>query len=711
MESNEKFCDENSKNYNKAYSSEELSLVIGNIRKKSEDITIGDLTTYDDYHRLTIDCISRAQTDYYWLILGGNVECLYIHTHGAQTLKEMVEKSTELSPSISFEDSYIKIINDPNFKGMEEIINYKLDYNIDYRSFSLLKDCLIKNEKGNCIESPQQLFMRISITLCWPDVKAIKSLYHDLSLSRCTLNLEVMKHAGICSEFLEESCSGELKEEEASTGPTDKAGRTRFKGSRIASFSDIFIEKFIEGNNFKYPDNRKNEEFDHIYGLEYRKLYEEKIACSEESIGRASRSSTIKDSDGFDKAGLSPSSSEISTEEIIKELIKIKGPNPILYRDTIYKKSNAIPTTFFVTDKTFNLGVINLDSCVNGYNDNYDHEEASIEDDLNEKKKWFSFKMLSHLTSGIVKTLNRILDYYNRERKNYFPGNNREIFITVQGLADTFVKLDMEFDSPASKALNILIFETIYYSFIKTSSKLAKKFGSHQDFNTTLISKGILYFDLWARERADKAALEEEDPLSWKKPIYTTDRYDWSSIGTEIVKNGMRNSGGVCIIPLDKLSVIAGRSPGVEPLNNFFYLDLPDKTIGILHRYLSVEFKKYNMWNDPQSIIKAVILSDGSLSRFENSTDKEPNFIKSIGLSRIKSLFKSAPLILRKCIIDMAISRGPFITEFHYFNTYIKDVTFMKIKSIIEYCWNKGLKSSLYQIIEFNPKLSTYIIR
>ena len=49
--------------------------------------------------------------------------------------------------------------------------------------------------------------------------------------------------------------------------------------------------------------------------------------------------------------------------------------------------------------------------------------------------------------------------------------------INVQGLADTFMKLRMPFDSEAAAKLNREIFETIYFAALTASKVLARACG------------------------------------------------------------------------------------------------------------------------------------------------------------------------------------------------------------------------------------------
>ena len=50
---------------------------------------------------------------------------------------------------------------------------------------------------------------------------------------------------------------------------------------------------------------------------------------------------------------------------------------------------------------------------------------------------------------------------------------HRPIGIGVQGLADTFFKMDIAFVSEDAKQVNTMIFETIYHAAVEMSNELA----------------------------------------------------------------------------------------------------------------------------------------------------------------------------------------------------------------------------------------------
>ena len=95
----------------------------------------------------------------------------------------------------------------------------------------------------------------------------------------------------------------------------------------------------------------------------------------------------------------------------------------------------------------------------------------------------FDYKQLQNVTEIVTENLNKIIDcnFYPTIKTYKSNMNHRPIGIGVQGLADTFAKLDIPFDSDEAQNINKLIFETIYYGSMKRSNELSKQ--RHSDIN------------------------------------------------------------------------------------------------------------------------------------------------------------------------------------------------------------------------------------
>ena len=148
------------------------------------------------------------------------------------------------------------------------------------------------------------------------------------------------------------------------------------------------------------------------------------------------------------------------------------GTPYILFKDAANKKSNQQ-----------NIGTIkssNLCTEILEYSD--DKETAvcklasiGLPSFVNADSKEFDYDKLHKVTKVVTNNLNRVIDinFYPTEKTRTSNFKHRPIGIGVQGLADTFVLLDIPFHSDAAKEVNRLIFETIYHAALEKSNEIA----------------------------------------------------------------------------------------------------------------------------------------------------------------------------------------------------------------------------------------------
>lgn len=164
----------------------------------------------------------------------------------------------------------------------------------------------------------------------------------------------------------------------------------------------------------------------------------------------------------------------------------------------------------------------------------------------------YDFDRLMEVTRVAVKNLNKIID------RNYYPiqealnsnMRHRPIGLGVQGLADTFAMMKLNFDSQEALELNEKIFEAIYFAAVTESCELAKKFGAYSTFKGSPASEGRLSFDLWN---------------------VTPKNFDFSKLKEEVKEHGMRNSLLVAPMPTASTSQILGNTESFEPITTNIY--------------------------------------------------------------------------------------------------------------------------------------------
>lgn len=157
---------------------------------------------------------------------------------------------------------------------------------------------------------------------------------------------------------------------------------------------------------------------------------------------------------------------------------------------------------------------------------------ASIAVNMFVEKGKVNYKKLEETAYQTTLNLNKVID------RNYYPVpeaknsnlKHRPIGLGIQGLANLFAELKLEFTSDKAKEINKLIFETIYYGSMRASIDLAEKDGYYLSFPGSPLSEGKFQFDLWGQ-----------------KP--DSDRYNWDELRERVIIFGARNSLLIALMP------------------------------------------------------------------------------------------------------------------------------------------------------------------
>jgi ribonucleotide reductase alpha subunit len=375
------------------------------------------------------------------------------------------------------------------------------------------------------------------------------------------------------------------------------------------------------------------------------------------------------------------------------------GTPYLLYKDSANSKSNQQ-----------NLGTIkssNLCTEVVQYSD--DKETAvcnlasiGLPTFVDQITKKFDYEKLHEVTKVVTNNLNRVIDinYYPTEKTKRSNMKHRPIGIGVQGLADTFVLMDIAFHSEEAKEVNKHIFETIYHAALEKSNEIAidlenyiRKFctrrvdilrelnqyeskvvletddlkyaGTYSSFKGSPASQGILQFDMWSTTPSD--------------------RYDWSSLKESIKAHGLRNSLLVAPMPTASTSQILGFNECFEPFTSNLY---SRRTLAgefvVVNKYLVKELIELGHWNE--KIKNNIIVNKGSIQQLTMLPE------------HIRNKYKIVWEIPMKHVIDMAADRGAFICQSQSMNLWVEDPTYNTLTSMHFYSWKKGLKTGLYYL-------------
>jgi len=280
----------------------------------------------------------------------------------------------------------------------------------------------------------------------------------------------------------------------------------------------------------------------------------------------------------------------------------------------------------------------------------------------------FDFEKLHEVTRIVTENLNRVIDvnYYPTPKTRVSNLAHRPIGIGIQGLADTFMLLDLAFSSDEARTLNRRIFETMYHAALTASCDLAEQHGPYSTFAGSPASQGILQYDMWG--------VEPE-----------AGRYDWISLKNRIVKHGLRNSLLLAPMPTASTSQILGNTECFEPISSNIYTrrTMAGEFI-LVNRHLIADLQAVGLWNE--GVKNNIVANKGSVQHI-------------VGLSEhLKRKYCTVWEIPMKHVIDMAADRGAFICQSQSMNLWMEDPNYAALTSMHFYAWTKGLKTGMYYL-------------
>ena len=651
--------------------------------------------------------------------LASRIAMSNLHRNTSDSFIETVEELKE-----SLDEKIIDLAREHEDRINAEIA-YSRDFEYDYFGFKTLERAYLLKKKGQIVERPQHMLMRVSLGIHQEDIDDAIKTYHLLSQKWFTHATPTLFNAGtkkaqMSSCFLlsmkEDSIDGiydTLKQcaliSQSAGGIGLSIHNVRAKGSYIKGtngtsngivpmlkvFNDtaryvdqgggkrkgsfaIYLEPWhadIEDflnlkKNFGKEEMRARDLF---YALWINDLFMERVeADADWSLFCPNDAEKLADAYGKE---FSKVYQEYEKEGIARKTIKARklwhmilesqvetGSPFMLYKDAANEKSNQK-----------NLGTIKSSNLCTEIIQYTDEKEvavcnlASIALPKFVNNGEFDFDKLVEITRTITKNLNKIIDlnYYPVEEAKYSNLKNRPIGIGVQGLADTFAMLRMPFESEEAKLLNQQIFETIYYASLVESNALAEKYGAYDSYEGSPVSKGELQFDMWN-----------------KKP---TDLWNWTELKEKIAKHGTRNSLLLAPMPTASTSQILGNNECIEPFtSNIYTRRVLSGEFTVVNKYLIDDLIKLNLWND--SMKNQIIEANGSIQTIEEIP------------TNLKELYKTVWEIKQKRILEMAADRGAFIDQSQSLNIHMTDVNMGKLSSMHFYAWKSGLKTGMYYL-------------
>jgi len=357
----------------------------------------------------------------------------------------------------------------------------------------------------------------------------------------------------------------------------------------------------------------------------------------------------------------------VPATEVWKAILKSQtetGTPYMLYKDACNKKSNQK-----------NLGTIKSSNLCTEILEYTDADETAVcnlasialPKYVDIENKTFDYEKLHEVTKTVTINLNRVIDrnFYPVETARKSNMRHRPIGLGVQGLADVFILCRHAFDSDEAKEINARIFETMYHAALEASSELAEVYGSYETFEGSPASQGILQFDMWEGE--------------------TKLHYDWDATRERVKTKGLRNSLLMAPMPTASTAQILGNNECFEPYTTNIYLrrTLAGEFV-VVNKHLVNDLKEIDLWSKEMKDL--MVKAGGSIQNIVDIPDD------------IKKLYRTVWEIKMKDVIDMAAARGRFIDQSQSMNLFMESPTMSKLSSMHMYAWKQGLKTGMYYL-------------
>ena len=528
-------------------------------------------------------------------------------------LYNYTDKRGKHSPLVS-EELY-SIVNN-NSTQLDELCNYSRDYLIDYFGFKTLERAYMMKINQKIVERPQHMWLRVSIGIHGINIGRVIQTYEYMSLKYFTHATPTLFNAGtprpqMSSCFLlameQDSISGIYNTLNDCANISKWAGgiglhihNIRATGSHIrgtnGTSNGIVPMLRVYNNTAKYVDQgggkrngsfamylepwhadievflqmRKNhgdEELkarDLFYALWIPDLFMERVKsdgdwtlmCPDECPALSDVYGTAFDSlyTHYEKEGRGRVT--MKARKLWFQILDAQmetGTPYLCYKDAANKKSNQK-----------NIGVIKSSNLCTEVMQVSTPEETAVCNlasialpafiDNSTAQPTFCFDKLHEVTKVVTYNLNRVIDqnYYPTEKTRTSNMRHRPVGIGIQGLADTFIQMNIPFDSDEARQLNKLIFETMYHAALEESCDIAKDEGRYESFDESPASKGELQYDMWGVTPTER-------------------RYDWADLKEQIKLYGLRNSLLLAPMPTASTSQILGYNECIEPITSNIY--------------------------------------------------------------------------------------------------------------------------------------------
>ncbi len=615
-----------------------------------------------------------------------------------------------------------------NKEVLDSSIIYNRDFGYDFFGFKTLERSYLLKLKGEIVERPQHMLMRVSVGIHMDDIDSVLETYELMSKRYFTHATPTLFNSGtpkpqMSSCFLlamkDDSIDGIYDTLKQTAKISQSAGgiglsihNVRATGSYIAGtngtsngivpmlrvYNDtaryvdqgggkrkgsfaIYVEPW-HADIYDFLDLKKNhgkEEMrarDLFYAMWVPDLFMKRVEqdaewtlmCPNECPDLYNNHSEAFEDLYLKYESEGKGRKTVRARELWEKILESQietGTPYMLYKDAANRKSNQK-----------NLGTIRSSNLCTEIMEYTSPDEvavcnlASIALPMFVKDGAFDHEELFRVTKRVTKNLNRVIDrnYYPVKEAENSNMRHRPVGLGVQGLADAFIQLRLPFTSQEAKDLNQEIFETLYFAAVTASMEEAEKDGPYSTYKGSPMSKGEFQHNMWG--------IKDEE---------LSGRWDWAGLRKQVKKHGVRNSLLVAPMPTASTSQILGNNECFEPYtSNIYTRRVLSGEFIVVNKHLLEDLVDLGLWTEDMK--QELMRANGSIQHIEGIP------------ADIKELYKTVWEMSMKDIIDMARHRGYFIDQSQSLNLFMEGATMAKLTSMHFYAWKSGLKTGMYYL-------------
>jgi ribonucleoside-diphosphate reductase alpha subunit len=617
-------------------------------------------------------------------------------------------------------------------EDIESIIDYDRDYNFDYFAFTTLIRAYLLKFENKTIERPQDLWMRVALTVSGDafNFDKVKETYDSLSNGYYTHATPTLFNSGLKMQQLS-SCFLIGMEDDSIEGIFNTIKDCALISKTAGGIGMHAHNIRGSGSRIKSTNGKSN-------GLiPFLKIFNETAKSVDQGGGKRKGSFAVY---------LEPWHADI---EQFLELRKNTGAEEFRARDLFY--ALWIPDLFMKRVEDDGDWTLMSEHECPGLSDVYGNEFVKLyekyEKEIPHLEKIKARDLMSKIIEAQIETGQPYMLYKDSinnksNQKNIGVIKSSNLCAEIVEYSDKsetsvcnlasialpkFIKKSKgkkkEYDYKAlykiAKLATKNLDEVIDINFYPTD-KTETSNSKHRPIGLGIQGLADVFFELEIAHDSEEAkvinklifetiyfgALEASHELAKEKGAYSTfkgsplsegqfqfdmwgaspsDMWDWETLREKIKKDGVRNSLTTACMPTASTGIILGNTETFQiQTSNIYKRQTLSGEFLLVNRHLVKALSQRNLWN--KEMRDKIILENGSVQNISNFPED------------LKETYKTVWETSQKSVIDMAADRAPFIDQTQSMNLWLSTPTFGKVNSMHMYAWKKGLKTGMYYL-------------